>query len=88
MQLSFSTVIATLAAVFAVATPATAQACPEATQFGVLTVSPTTLSPGDVSHLHNLCWPLPSLIIFITQDLYCDGKFHLLCSIRCEPPVH
>jgi hypothetical protein len=47
MQLSFSTVIATLAAVFAVATPATAQACPEATQFGVLTVSPTTLSPGD-----------------------------------------
>lgn len=47
MQLSFSTVIATLAAVFAVATPAAAQFCSEATRFGVVSVSPTTLSPGD-----------------------------------------
>ncbi|KAG1743426.1 hypothetical protein EDB19DRAFT_561075 [Suillus lakei] len=47
MQLSFSTIIATLAAVFAVATPAAAQFCSEATRFGVVSVSPTTLSPGD-----------------------------------------
>ncbi|KAG1775898.1 hypothetical protein EV702DRAFT_1113544 [Suillus placidus] len=47
MQLSFSTVIATLAAVFAVATPAAAQFCSQATRFGVVNVSPTTLSPGD-----------------------------------------
>ncbi|KAG2104706.1 uncharacterized protein F5147DRAFT_703631 [Suillus discolor] len=47
MQLSFSTVIATLAAVFAVATPAAAQACAEADRFGDVTVSPTTLSPGE-----------------------------------------
>ncbi|KAG1876030.1 hypothetical protein C8R48DRAFT_591540 [Suillus tomentosus] len=47
MQLSFSTAIATLAAVFAVATPATALFCAEAERFGVVTVSPTTLSPGE-----------------------------------------
>ncbi|KAG1826571.1 hypothetical protein EV424DRAFT_1486102 [Suillus variegatus] len=47
MQLSFPTVIATLAAVFAVATPAAAQACAEANRFGVVTISPTTLSPGE-----------------------------------------
>ncbi|KAG1840700.1 hypothetical protein DFJ58DRAFT_87505 [Suillus subalutaceus] len=47
MQLSFSTAIATLAAVFAVVAPAAAQSCSEATRFGVVTVSPTTLSPGD-----------------------------------------
>ncbi|KAG2149084.1 uncharacterized protein EDB93DRAFT_1143569 [Suillus bovinus] len=47
MQLSFSTAIATLAAVFAVAAPAAAQFCSEATRFGVVNVSPTTLSPGD-----------------------------------------
>ncbi|KAG2035239.1 hypothetical protein BDR03DRAFT_537159 [Suillus americanus] len=47
MQLSFSTAIATLAAVLAVAAPAAAQFCSEATRFGVVIVSPTTLSPGD-----------------------------------------
>ncbi|KAG2131347.1 hypothetical protein DEU56DRAFT_860021 [Suillus clintonianus] len=47
MQLSFSTVLASLAAVIAVATPAAAQQCSQATRFGVVNVSPTTLSPGD-----------------------------------------
>ncbi|OJA17115.1 hypothetical protein AZE42_02589 [Rhizopogon vesiculosus] len=47
MQLSFSTAISILAAFSAVATPVAAQSCAEATQFGVVVVSPTTLSPGD-----------------------------------------
>ncbi|KAG2131348.1 hypothetical protein DEU56DRAFT_814071 [Suillus clintonianus] len=47
MQLSFSTVFASLAAVLAVATPAAAQQCFEASRFGNVNVSPTTLSPGD-----------------------------------------
>jgi hypothetical protein len=55
MQLSFSTALATLAAVFAAATPAAALFCAEASRFGTVSVSPTLLSPGDVSRLHNLC---------------------------------
>lgn len=47
MQLSFSTALATLAAVFAAATPAAALFCAEASRFGTVSVSPTLLSPGD-----------------------------------------
>jgi len=51
MQLSFSTAIA-LAAFSAAATSVAAQFCSEATRFGVINVTPSTLSPGDVSYLH------------------------------------
>lgn len=47
MQLSFSTALATLAAVFAAATPTAALFCAEASRFGNVIVSPTLLSPGD-----------------------------------------
>lgn len=51
MQLSFSSAI-TLAAFSAAATSVAAQSCAEAARFGVINVTPSTLSPGDVSHLH------------------------------------
>jgi hypothetical protein len=51
MQLSFSTAI-TLAAFSAAATSVAAQFCFEASRFGNINVIPSTLSPGDVSHLH------------------------------------
>ncbi|KAG1729653.1 uncharacterized protein EDB91DRAFT_1159136 [Suillus paluster] len=47
MKLSFSTAIATFAAVLAAATPAAAQLCFQASRFGIITVTPSTLSPGD-----------------------------------------
>ncbi|KAJ8588462.1 hypothetical protein M405DRAFT_740304 [Rhizopogon salebrosus TDB-379] len=46
MQLSFSTAFI-LAAFTAVLTPVAAQSCSEATRFGVVSVTPSTLSPGD-----------------------------------------
>jgi len=46
MQLSFSTAII-LAAFSAVVTPVAAQSCPEAARFGIINVTPSTLSPGD-----------------------------------------
>jgi hypothetical protein len=60
MQLSFSTAFI-LAAFTAVLTPVAAQSCFEATRFGVVSVTPSTLSPGDVSRLHQLFWLLLSL---------------------------
>ncbi|KAG1729640.1 uncharacterized protein EDB91DRAFT_1159128 [Suillus paluster] len=47
MKLSFSTAIVTFAAVLAAGTPAAAQSCSEAERFGIVTVTPSTLSPGD-----------------------------------------
>lgn len=51
MQLPFSTALI-LAAFSAVATQVVAQQCPEASRFGIFSITPSTLSPGDVGYLH------------------------------------
>lgn len=49
MQFTFAAVIATAVAALVGAVPHPRQSCPEAARFGVLTVSPTTVSAGEVS---------------------------------------
>ena len=53
MQFTLATIIAS-AAVLVGAAPQPRQSCPEATQFGVLTVSPTTVAAGEVSKTFGL----------------------------------
>ena len=48
MQFTLAAVIAS-AVVLVGAAPQPRQSCPQATQFGVLTVSPVTVAAGDVS---------------------------------------
>ncbi|KAN0093185.1 hypothetical protein V8E55_003969 [Tylopilus felleus] len=47
MQFTFAAVIATAVAALVGAVPHPRQSCPEAARFGVLTVSPTTVSAGE-----------------------------------------
>ncbi|KAF9223661.1 hypothetical protein BS17DRAFT_704839 [Gyrodon lividus] len=46
MRFALTTIIVSMAALVSAA-PHTRQSCPEATRFGVLSISPTTVSPGD-----------------------------------------
>jgi len=77
MQFTLATIIASAAALVWAA-PQPRQSCAEATQFGVLTVSPTTVAAGDVSE--TLSWDKLQLNIRKHQTLTVNADFS--CAIN------